>query len=95
MFKYTCLLQFDMKTCTLLSWMLVMWLLGGWHGWDCVTADAHERDTDLDLTADEVMADGIVYRDKKSPKDQTQLEVAIGDGMEFTIHGEWLAAILI
>ncbi|GFG40089.1 hypothetical protein Cfor_10976, partial [Coptotermes formosanus] len=50
--------------------------------------DAHERDTDLDLTADEIMADGIVYRDKKSPKDQTQLEVAIGDGMEFTIHGD-------
>lgn len=64
-------------------------------GWGCVTADAHERDTDLDLTADEVMADGIVYRDKKSPKDQTQLEVAIGDGMEFTIHGECLAASLI
>ena len=64
-------------------------------GWGCVTADAHERDTDLDLTADEVMADGIVYRDKKSPKDQTQLEVAIGDGMEFTIHGECLTASLI
>ncbi|XP_021933650.1 sodium channel protein para isoform X5 [Zootermopsis nevadensis] len=50
--------------------------------------DAHERDTDLDLTADEILADGLVYRDKKSPKDQTQLEVAIGDGMEFTIHGD-------
>ena len=62
---------------------------GGVHmGWGCMTADAHERDTDLDLTADEILADGIVYRDKKSPKDQTQLEVAIGDGMEFTIHGE-------
>lgn len=57
-----------------------------------MTTDAHERETDLDLTADEIVADGIVYRDKKSPKDQTQLEVAIGDGMEFTIHGECLAA---
>ncbi|XP_023707955.1 sodium channel protein para isoform X18 [Cryptotermes secundus] len=50
--------------------------------------DAHEHDTDLDLTADEILADGMVYRDKKSPKEQTQLEVAIGDGMEFTIHGD-------
>lgn len=41
-------------------------------------------DLDLDLTADEIMADGMVYRDKKD-----QLEVAIGDGMEFTIHGEF------
>jgi hypothetical protein len=24
MFKYMCLMQFDMKTCILLSWMLVM-----------------------------------------------------------------------
>ncbi|PNF33256.1 hypothetical protein B7P43_G10619, partial [Cryptotermes secundus] len=46
------------------------------------TPDAHEHDTDLDLTADEILADGMVYRDKKSPKEQTQLEVAIGDGME-------------
>ncbi|XP_023707956.1 sodium channel protein para isoform X19 [Cryptotermes secundus] len=38
--------------------------------------------------ADEILADGMVYRDKKSPKEQTQLEVAIGDGMEFTIHGD-------
>lgn len=59
-------------------------------GWGCMTTDAHERDTDLDLTADEILADGLGYRDKKSPKDQTQLEVAIGDGMEFTIHGEYL-----
>ncbi|XP_039291754.1 sodium channel protein para isoform X2 [Nilaparvata lugens] len=39
-----------------------------------------DRDTDLDLTTDEILADGMVYRDKKD-----QLEVAIGDGMEFTI----------
>lgn len=51
--------------------------------------DGHERETELELTADEILADGIVFRDKKSPKEQTQLEVAIGDGMEFTIHGEF------
>ncbi|XP_066993816.2 sodium channel protein para [Anabrus simplex] len=45
------------------------------------------KDTELELTADEILADGLVFRDKKSPKD-TQLEVAIGDGMEFTIHGD-------
>jgi hypothetical protein len=41
-----------------------------------------DRDTD-DLGTDEIRADGMVYRDKKD-----QLEVAIGDGMEFTIHGK-------
>nr|CAD7424705.1 unnamed protein product [Timema monikensis] len=52
------------------------------------TPEAHGRDTDLDLTTDEILADGLGFRDKKSPKDQNQLEVAIGDGMEFTIHGD-------
>lgn len=42
------------------------------------------RDRELeDIGGDEIRADGMVYRDKKD-----QLEVAIGDGMEFTIHGE-------
>lgn len=50
---------------------------------DCV--DGIDRDGDLDLTGGEL--DG--YRDKKNAKDlNNQLEVAIGDGMEFTIHGE-------
>lgn len=41
------------------------------------------RDRDLDdIGPDEIRADGMVYREKKD-----QLEVAIGDGMEFTIHG--------
>ncbi|XP_034241357.1 sodium channel protein para isoform X3 [Thrips palmi] len=45
------------------------------------------RELDLDLGADEILADGgHVFRDKKSPN--TQLEMAIGDGMEFTIHGD-------
>lgn len=50
---------------------------------DC--ADGIDRDGDLDLADGEL--DG--YRDKKNAKDlNNQLEVAIGDGMEFTIHGE-------
>ncbi|XP_048264509.1 sodium channel protein para isoform X6 [Bombus affinis] len=38
----------------------------------------------------EDLADGELdaYRDKKSAKEINQLEVAIGDGMEFTIHGD-------
>lgn len=43
------------------------------------------RDGGLELSGDEILADGIIFRDKKSPKDR--LEVTIGDGMEFTIHG--------
>ncbi|XP_046749969.1 sodium channel protein para isoform X1 [Diprion similis] len=50
---------------------------------DC--ADGIDRDGDLDLADGEL--DG--YRDKKNAKDlNNQLEVAIGDGMEFTIHGD-------
>ncbi|XP_068993505.1 sodium voltage-gated channel paralytic isoform X2 [Neodiprion pinetum] len=45
--------------------------------------DGIDRDGDLDLADGEL--DG--YRDKKNAKDlNNQLEVAIGDGMEFTIH---------
>ncbi|XP_057653303.1 sodium channel protein para isoform X4 [Diorhabda carinulata] len=44
------------------------------------------RDGGLDLTGDEILADGTIFKDKKSPKDR--LEVTIGDGMEFTIHGD-------
>ncbi|KAL0271720.1 UNVERIFIED_CONTAM: hypothetical protein PYX00_008718 [Menopon gallinae] len=47
--------------------------------------DGLERDTEL-VMGDEILADGIGFPEKKSPKDQ--LEVAIGDGMEFTIHGD-------
>ncbi|XP_046749987.1 sodium channel protein para isoform X18 [Diprion similis] len=47
--------------------------------------DGIDRDGDLDLADGEL--DG--YRDKKNAKDlNNQLEVAIGDGMEFTIHGD-------
>lgn len=47
-------------------------------------ADGIDRDGDLDLADGELDA----YRDKKSAKELNQLEVAIGDGMEFTIHGK-------
>ncbi|XP_034940963.1 sodium channel protein para isoform X13 [Chelonus insularis] len=47
--------------------------------------DGIDRDGDRDLADGEL--DG--YRDKKSAKEfNNQLEVAIGDGMEFTIHGD-------
>ncbi|XP_076682987.1 sodium voltage-gated channel paralytic isoform X35 [Andrena cerasifolii] len=46
--------------------------------------DGIDRDGDLDLGDAELDA----YRDKKSAKEFNQLEVAIGDGMEFTIHGD-------
>ncbi|XP_072152220.1 sodium channel protein para isoform X7 [Bemisia tabaci] len=50
-----------------------------------VTAQIHgNRDhVSIDLASDEILADGVMFRDKKD-----QLEVAIGDGMEFTIHGD-------
>ncbi|CAG9828334.1 unnamed protein product, partial [Diabrotica balteata] len=44
------------------------------------------RDGGLDIPGDEILADGTIFKDKKSPKDR--LEVTIGDGMEFTIHGD-------
>lgn len=50
--------------------------------YDC--ADGIDRDGDLDL----VDGDLDAYKDKKSAKELNQLEVAIGDGMEFTIHGK-------
>ncbi|XP_066584602.1 sodium channel protein para isoform X5 [Prorops nasuta] len=46
--------------------------------------DGIDRDGDLDLADAEL----DVYRDKKNAKELNQLEVAIGDGMEFTIHGD-------
>lgn len=44
------------------------------------------RDCELDYT-NEILADGMLYSsgDKKE-----QLEVTIGEGMEFTIHGKLL-----
>lgn len=42
-----------------------------------------DRDMDYNITANEILADGMLYGDKK---DQ---EVTIGEGMEFTIHGRF------
>lgn len=39
----------------------------------------------MEISGDEILADGLL---KKGVKEQNQLEVAIGDGMEFTIHGD-------
>lgn len=38
------------------------------------------------MSGDEILADGMIFKNKKSTKDR--LEVTIGDGMEFTIHGD-------
>ncbi|XP_041772291.1 sodium channel protein para isoform X24 [Anopheles merus] len=42
-------------------------------------------ENELELTPDDILADGLL---KKGIKEHNQLEVAIGDGMEFTIHGD-------
>ncbi|XP_068153758.1 sodium channel protein para isoform X45 [Drosophila tropicalis] len=44
-------------------------------------------DNELELAHDEILADGLIKKGI-GLKEQTQLEVAIGDGMEFTIHGD-------
>ncbi|XP_037039275.1 sodium channel protein para isoform X7 [Bradysia coprophila] len=49
----------------------------------CMSAE--HGDNELELGPDELLVDGLI---KKGIKDQSQLEVAIGDGMEFTIHGD-------
>lgn len=41
-------------------------------------------DNELELGPDDILVDGLI---KKGVK-EGQLEVAIGDGMEFTIHGD-------
>ncbi|XP_055922939.1 sodium channel protein para isoform X49 [Eupeodes corollae] len=51
----------------------------------CRCISAEHGDNELELGADELLADGLI---KKGIKEQNQLEVAIGDGMEFTIHGD-------
>lgn len=51
----------------------------------CRCISAEHGDNELELGHDEILADGLI---KKGLKEQNQLEVAIGDGMEFTIHGD-------
>lgn len=45
---------------------------------------AEHGDKEFELTLDD-LPDGMI---KKGVKEHNQLEVAIGDGMEFTIHGD-------
>lgn len=47
-----------------------------------------DRDLDYNITANEIHVDGMLYHDKKD-----QLEVTIGEGMEFTIHGMCVPSI--
>lgn len=42
------------------------------------------RNRELDFTANEFLTDGMLYSNDK----KEQLEVTIGEGMEFTIHGK-------
>lgn len=51
----------------------------------CRCISAEHGDNEMELGHDDILADGLI---KKGIKEQTQLEVAIGDGMEFTIHGD-------
>lgn len=51
----------------------------------CRCISAEHGDNELEMGHDEILADGLI---KKGIKEQNQLEVAIGDGMEFTIHGD-------
>lgn len=51
----------------------------------CRCISAEHGDNELELGPDDILVDGLL---KKGVKEQNQLEVAIGDGMEFTIHGD-------
>ncbi len=42
-----------------------------------------DRDLDYSIPTNEILADGILYTNKKD-----QMEATIGEGMEFTIHGK-------
>lgn len=50
----------------------------------CRCLSPEHADNELELGIDD-LPDGLL---KKPGKEQNQLEVAIGDGMEFTIHGD-------
>ncbi|XP_055696013.1 sodium channel protein para isoform X46 [Lutzomyia longipalpis] len=50
----------------------------------CRCMSAEHGDKEFELTLDD-LPDGMI---KKDAKEHNQLEVAIGDGMEFTIHGD-------
>lgn len=48
----------------------------------CLSSPEH-GDNELEISGDEIIGDGLIKKGKEN-----QLEVAIGDGMEFTIHGD-------
>lgn len=51
----------------------------------CGCMSTEHGDNELELGPDDILVDGLI---KKGIKNQGELEVAIGDGMEFTIHGD-------
>ncbi|XP_035791465.1 sodium channel protein para-like isoform X4 [Anopheles albimanus] len=51
----------------------------------CPCISAEHCENELELAPDDILADGLL---KTGVKEHNQLEVAIGDGMEFTIHGD-------
>lgn len=51
----------------------------------CPWFGSKHRNGDIGMASEEILADGLL---KKVGKDQNILEVAIGEGMEFTIHGD-------
>lgn len=51
----------------------------------CGCMSTEHGDNELELGPDDILVDGLI---KKGIKNQSELEVAIGDGMEFTIHGD-------
>lgn len=48
----------------------------------CLSSE--QGDNELEISGDDLLVDGLI----KKSKGENQLEVAIGDGMEFTIHGD-------
>ena len=49
----------------------------------CLSSSEHGDNNELEISGDEIIGDGLIKKGKEN-----QLEVAIGDGMEFTIHGD-------
>ncbi|CRK91925.1 CLUMA_CG005540, isoform B [Clunio marinus] len=50
----------------------------------CPCIPLEHGDNELEISGDDILVDGLI----KKGKGENQLEVAIGDGMEFTIHGD-------
>lgn len=50
----------------------------------CPCIPSEHGDNELEISGEDILVDGLI----KKGKGENQLEVAIGDGMEFTIHGD-------